>query len=366
MKPTDKRQTHMPVTRCPRSHGNHDRHAGHSVAMFRDKFWLSFALTIPVVFWSTDVQHWLGYTAPSFPGSKFIPAILGTVVFVYGGLVFIRGAWGELADHKPGMMTLISLAIIVAFGTSLAATFGLFEIEVWWELASLITIMVLGHWLEMRAISQARGALNALAALLPDTAERVSGTRNSELFHSLSCRVGDVVLVRPGTRVPADGTVVEGAADVDESMITGESRTVSKGPGAQGHCGNGRQWRKPSSPHYGNRGADRSVRHHAARCRCAGFWISHASSCRPCCRNPFLRGRRVWRDYSRLLVAFRGQRTCPDQDGNRPHHCLPACPGTGDSARDRNLHIAGGSERSSRQGQTRTRTRSQFGHGDFR
>src|ERR1700724_2230894 len=156
-------------------HGSRDRHAGHSVAMFRDKFWLSFALTIPVVFWSTDVQNWLGYTTPSFPGSKFIPAILGTVVFVYGGLVFIRGAWGELADHKPGMMTLISLAIIVAFGTSLAATFGLFEIDVWWELATLIAIMVLGHWLEMRAISQARGALNALAALLPDTAERVTG-----------------------------------------------------------------------------------------------------------------------------------------------------------------------------------------------
>src|SRR5260370_64120 len=154
--------------------GSHDHHAGHSVAMFRDKFWLSFPLTIPVVFWSTDVQQWFGYTAPSFPGSKFIPGILGTVVFVYGGLVFIRGAWNELADHKPGMMTLISLAIIVAFGTSLAATFGLFEIDVWWELASLITIMVLGHWLEMRAISQARGALNALAALLPDTAEPVT------------------------------------------------------------------------------------------------------------------------------------------------------------------------------------------------
>src|SRR6266436_3745354 len=212
-------------------HGNHDRHAGHSVAMFRDKFWLSLALTVPVVFWSTDVQHWLGNTAPSFPGSKFIPAILGTVVFVYGGLVFIRGAWGELADRKPGMMTLISLAIIVAFGTSLAATFGLFEIEVWWEVASLITIMVLGHWLEMRAISQARGALNALAALLPDSAERVSGAE-TETVPISELHVGDIVLVRPGTRVPADGTVVEGAADVDESMITGESRTVSKGPGA--------------------------------------------------------------------------------------------------------------------------------------
>jgi len=214
------------------AHGNHDRHAGHSVAMFRDKFWLSFALTIPVVFWSMDVQHWLGYTAPSFPASKFIPAILGTVVFIYGGLVFIRGARGELADQKPGMMTLISLAIIVAFGTSFAATFGLFEVEVWWELASLITIMVLGHWLEMRAISQARCALNALAALLPDTAERIRGSETQTVPIS-ELKVGDVVLVRPGTGVPADGTVVEGTADVDESMITGESRTVPKGAGGK-------------------------------------------------------------------------------------------------------------------------------------
>jgi Cu2+-exporting ATPase len=213
-------------------HGSHDRHAGHSVAMFRNKFWLSFALTIPVVFWSTDVQHWLGYTAPSFPGSKFIPAILGTVVFVYGGLVFIRGASSELTDRKPGMMTLISLAIIVAFGTSLAATFGLFDVDVWWELASLITIMVLGHWLEMRAISQAHGALNALAALLPDTAERVTGSETQAVPLS-DLRLGDIVLVRPGARIPADGTVVEGAADVDESMITGESKPLPKVAGAK-------------------------------------------------------------------------------------------------------------------------------------
>jgi Cu2+-exporting ATPase len=210
----------------------HVRHAGHSVAMFRDKFWLSFGLTIPVVFWSTDVQHWLGYTAPTFPGSKFIPPILGTVVFVYGGLVFIRGAWGELADRKPGMMTLIGLGIIAAFGTSLAATFGFLNIDVWWELTSLITIMLLGHWLEMRAISQARGALNALAALLPDTAERVKGA-DTESVPLSELRIGDIVLVRPGARVPADGTVVEGAADVDESMITGESKTVPKGTGAK-------------------------------------------------------------------------------------------------------------------------------------
>src|ERR1700726_4769333 len=215
----------------PNAHGSHDRHAGHSVAIFRDKFWLSFALTISVVVWSTDVQHWLGYTAPSFPGSKLIPPVFGTVVFVYGGLVFIRGAWGELADRKPGMMTLISLAIVVAFGTSLAGTLGIFEIEVWWELASLITIMLLGHWLEMRAISQARGALNALAALLPDTAERVTGADTQSIPLS-ELRPDDIVLVRPGGRVPADGSVIEGAADVDESMITGESKPVSKGPGA--------------------------------------------------------------------------------------------------------------------------------------
>jgi P-type Cu2+ transporter len=211
---------------------SHDQHAGHSVAMFRDKFWLSFALTIPVVFWSTDVQHWLAYTAPTFPGSKLIPPILGTLVFVYGGLVFIRGAWGELADHKPGMMTLISLGIIAALGTSLASTFGSFKIDVWWELASLITVMLLGHWLEVRAVSQARGALNALAALLPDAAERVKGA-DTESVPLSELHVGDIVLVRPGARVPGDGTVVEGTADVDESMITGESKTVPKAAGAK-------------------------------------------------------------------------------------------------------------------------------------
>jgi Cu2+-exporting ATPase len=208
----------------------HDRHAGHSVAMFRDKFWLSLALTIPVVVWSADVQHWVGYTAPFFPGSKFIPPIFGTIVFFYGGIVFIRGARGELVDRKPGMMTLISLAIVVAFAASVAATLGVFEVDVWWELATLITIMVLGHWLEMKAIAQARGALDALAALLPDTAERVSDS-SIEKVSIADLRVEDVVLVRPGARIPADGTIVEGTAEIDESMITGESRGVSKGPG---------------------------------------------------------------------------------------------------------------------------------------
>jgi P-type Cu2+ transporter len=212
-------------------HG-HDRHEGHSVAMFRDRFWLALALTIPVIFWSRDPQQWLGYTAPAFPGSELIPAILGTVVFVYGGIVFLRGARGELADRQPGMMTLISLAITVAFATSLAATAGLFEVEIWWELSTLITVMLLGHWLEMRSIAQARGALTALAELLPDTAERVTDGGIEEVQTS-DVREGDVLLVRPGARVPADGEVLEGEADVDESLITGESRPVPKEKGAE-------------------------------------------------------------------------------------------------------------------------------------
>ena len=211
-------------------HAGHDRHAGHSVAMLRDTFWWTLIFTIPVVVWSADVQHWLGYGAPSFPGSKWIPAIFGTGVFAYGGSVFLHGARGELADRKPGMMTLISLGILVAFGASLAATFGLFELEVWWEVATLIAIMLLGHWLEMRATSQAHGALNALAALLPDTAERVDGSEIRTVPIGQLC-VGDLVLIRPGTRVPADGEVVEGTAEVDESMITGESKPVTKHPG---------------------------------------------------------------------------------------------------------------------------------------
>jgi P-type Cu2+ transporter len=213
-------------------HAGHDHHAGHSVAMFRDKFWWTLIFTIPVVVWSADIQHWLGYSAPSFPGSKWIPAIFGTGVFAYGGSVFLHGARGELADRKPGMMTLISLGILVAFGASLASTFGLFEVEVWWEVATLIAIMLLGHWLEMRAISQAHGALNALAALLPDTAERVDGLEIRTVPIG-QLHVGDLVLIRPGTRVPADGEVVEGTAEVDESTITGESKPITKRPGTK-------------------------------------------------------------------------------------------------------------------------------------
>jgi P-type Cu2+ transporter len=214
------------------AHSGHDRHSGHSVAMFRDKFWLSLALTIPVVFWSQDPQKWLGYAAPTFPGSALIPPILGTLVFLYGGLVFIRGAVGELRGRQPAMMTLISLAIGVAFITSWAGTLRFFDIEIWWELSSLIAIMLLGHWLEMRSIAQARGALAALAALLPDTAERVVG-ETTETVPIAALALEDVVLVRPGGRIPVDGVIVEGSAEVDESMITGESRTVAKEVGSK-------------------------------------------------------------------------------------------------------------------------------------
>ena len=212
------------------SGAGHDRHEGHSVAMFRDKFWLTLAMTVPVVLLSNDVSSWFGYSLPDVPGIELIPAIIGTVVFAYGGLVFVRGARTELRDRQPGMMTLISLAIVVAFVTSWAGTLGAFEVEIWWELATLITIMLLGHWLEMRSIAQARGALSALAELLPDTAERVIGD-STETVALAALAVGDVVLIRPGGRAPADGVIVDGSADVDESMITGESRAVPKASG---------------------------------------------------------------------------------------------------------------------------------------
>ena len=210
--------------------GTHDKHAGHSVAMFRDRFWISLLLTIPVILYSDMIQMWLGVRLPSFPGSELIPPILGTAIFIYGGAPFLRGAVQEVRDRQPGMMLLIGMAITVAFAASAATTFGWLDLDFWWELASLITIMLLGHWLEMKAIGQARGALTALAELLPDTAERVTDA-GIEIVEIGQLSVGDIVLVRPGGRIPADGVIVEGSAEVDESMITGESKPVAKGAG---------------------------------------------------------------------------------------------------------------------------------------
>ncbi|MBA2530132.1 MAG: heavy metal translocating P-type ATPase [Euzebyales bacterium] len=209
-----------------RAHAGHTDHA----AVFRRRFWVNLALAVPVVAYSEMVGEWLGFAPPAFPGSHLIPPVLGTVLFAYGGAVFLAGGWSELRSRKPGMMLLIASAITVAFVASAATTAGLFDLEFWWELALLVVIMLLGHWQEMRAVGQAQGALSALAALLPDEAERVT-PEGSETVPLHELAAGDVVLVRPGARVPADGEVVDGAAEVDESMITGESRAVDKGLG---------------------------------------------------------------------------------------------------------------------------------------
>jgi P-type Cu2+ transporter len=213
----------------PGGHGAHGGHGGHGdhAAQFRDRFWLSLILTIPIVLYSEMVQEWLGFIPPQFPGSQWVAPVLGTVVFLYGGQPFLEGGLAELRSRQPGMMLLISLAILVGFGASAASALGLFDLEFWWELALLIVIMLLGHWLEMRALGQASSALDALAALLPDEAERVTGD-GVETVPIDQLAVGDVVLVRPGGRVPADGVVAVGSAELDESMITGESRPVPK------------------------------------------------------------------------------------------------------------------------------------------
>jgi len=199
--------------------------------MFRDKFWLSLILTVPVVFWSAHVQALLHYNAPEFPGSTWMAAVLATAVFLYGGLVFLRGAWRELTDRLPGMMTLISLAIVVAFLFSWVVQLGLLRADaLWWELASLVTIMLLGHWIEMRSIGQAEGALKELAKLLPDVATRITDGGEEQVAIG-DLEDGDLVLVRPGESIPADGVVRKGESDIDEAMITGESRPVKKKEG---------------------------------------------------------------------------------------------------------------------------------------
>ena len=196
--------------------------------MFRDKFWLTLALTVPIVAYSHMIQMWLGFTAPVFPGSRWVAPVLGTVVFLYGGWPFLAGGLDELRRRRPGMMLLIALAITVAFVASVATTFGwLAELDFWWELAALIAIMLLGHWLEMKAVGQASDALSKLGELLPDDAERVTGD-GVETVSLADLRMGDVVLIRSGARVPADGVIVDGNAEIDESMVTGESRPVSK------------------------------------------------------------------------------------------------------------------------------------------
>ena len=211
-------------------HGGHSGHGDH-VAMFRRMFWVCLILTVPTLVFSTGLQDILHLTGPRFPGSQWIPAVFGLAIFIYGGRVFLSGGWSELRARKPGMMLLISLAIIVAFGYSAAVTLGLHGMDFWWELATLITIMLLGHWIEMAAIMRTGDALGELATLIPDVADVVHGDHTMSMPVS-SIQVGDLVLVRPGSSVPVDGDVTEGESDVDESLLTGESAAVAMSVGS--------------------------------------------------------------------------------------------------------------------------------------
>lgn len=211
---------------------SHGQHAGHSTAMFKDRFWLTLVLSAFVVYFSPMFAHLLGYMPPEFPGSAWIPPVLGTVIYFYGGLPFLKGGLKELKSRQPGMMLLISMAISVAFAASWATSLrlGNFDLDFWWELALLVAIMLLGHWIEMRALGSAQGALDALAALLPDEAELITDSGITTVPVA-TLTAGDMVLVRSGARMPADGTIVDGQAEFDESMITGESKTVLRGAG---------------------------------------------------------------------------------------------------------------------------------------
>lgn len=212
-------------------HGHGHGHGDHA-AMFRSRFWWSLLLSVPVVIFSPMVADLLGYGVPEFTGSSWIPPVLGTIIFIYGGTPFLQGGWSELKSRQPGMMLLIAMAITVAFVASWVTTLGIggFDLDFWWELALLVVIMLLGHWLEMRALGAASSALDALAELLPDEAEKIiDGQAHTVPVSELA--VDDIVLVRAGARAPADGTIVEGSAEFDESMITGESRPVFRDKG---------------------------------------------------------------------------------------------------------------------------------------
>jgi P-type Cu2+ transporter len=223
----------------PDDHAGHGAHAGHGghggghgdhADLFRRRFWWSLLLTIPVVATSHMVMDWFGYDL-DFRGMALVGPVLGTVITGWAGWPFLAGGAAELRARKPGMMLLIALAVTVAYAASMATSLGWFDLDFWWELAALVTIMLLGHWQEMKALGQASDALGALAALLPDRADRVEPDGTTTSVSTGDLRLGDTVLVRSGARVPADGVVVDGTAEVDESMITGESRPVPKAPG---------------------------------------------------------------------------------------------------------------------------------------
>lgn len=212
-----------------KNHNNYDKHKEHSAQMFLNKFWLSLILTIPVIFYADVIKTIFDWSPPIFVGSEYISLVFGSIVFFYGGRVFLIGAYKEIIARLPGMMTLIGLAITAAYLWSIYAVFA-GEETLFWELTTLITIMLLGHWVEMRAVSGAQGALKELSKLLPDTAEAVRGGSVTTLSLG-ELVVGDILLIKPGSRVPADGKIIEGNSEINESIITGESKPVSKSVG---------------------------------------------------------------------------------------------------------------------------------------
>jgi Cu2+-exporting ATPase len=224
------------MTKAADSHQEHEDHAAHvdhrgHEEMFRKRFWICLLLSIPVLLFSPAVQGFFGFSMPTFPGSFLITPVLSVVIFIYGGVPFIRMAGPEIRNRQPGMMTLITLAIGVAFFYSLAALIFSLGPTFFWELVTLIDVMLLGHWLEMRSVRQASGALNELARLMPDTAERIQPDGSTVEVRTDELITNDLVLIRPGSSIPADGLVIEGESDVNEAMITGESKPVKKIPG---------------------------------------------------------------------------------------------------------------------------------------
>ncbi|MGB7340259.1 MAG: copper-translocating P-type ATPase [Phototrophicaceae bacterium] len=217
--------------------GGHDGHDGHGTdhsgheMMFRNRFWVSLVLSIPVLLYSEMIQEWFGFAMPEFAGSQFIGPIFSVIIFIYGGIPFLEMAIPEVRTNKPGMMTLISLAITVAFGYSLFAFFTGYGAGFFWEMVTLIDVMLLGHWMEMRSVRQASGALNELAKLLPDTAERIAEDGSTEEVSVSDLQDDDLILVRPGASIPADGEISEGQSSLNEAMITGESQPVEKAEG---------------------------------------------------------------------------------------------------------------------------------------
>jgi Cu2+-exporting ATPase len=232
---------HPVEAEAPADHTGHSGHGGHGghgdhVAQFRRLFWIMLLLAIPTVALSPMFAVILGYAVPDLPGIRWVSPTLGTVMYLWGGRPFLTGANSEIRSRKPGMMLLIGLAITVAFVSSWGASLGVLhpELDFWWELALLIVIMLLGHWIEMRSLAQTTSALDSLAALLPDEAERVESGSDGDVVAGVApaeLRVGDVVVVRPGGSVPADGRITQGSAEIDESMVTGESRPVRRGVG---------------------------------------------------------------------------------------------------------------------------------------